>query len=160
MKSLYVKTPISKQPIILETVWISGSHTYNRKWKITEDYSSSTWQPKSSAPHKQTKPFKKTSLKPWLDLTMPMQLFWLLNLCLEASSLQETVRLPEIAKHFSSLLLHQQHFPMPMQTVQQQARNSFLHQTTIINAKWYGITSNMTRYVSWTTTHAAIWSEH
>jgi hypothetical protein len=52
-----------------------------------------------------------------------------------ASFLQEVVRLLEIAKHFSTLLLQQQTFPMPVHTVQPQERNSFLHGNATINAK-------------------------
>ena len=66
---------------------------------------------------------------------MPKQLFSQLNPCLAASFLQEVVRHLDIAKHFSTLLLHQQHFPMPMRTVQPQVRNSFLHRNATINAK-------------------------
>uniref|UniRef100_A0A2P2KU25 Uncharacterized protein n=1 Tax=Rhizophora mucronata TaxID=61149 RepID=A0A2P2KU25_RHIMU len=62
---------------------------------------------------------------------MPKQLFLQLNPCLEASFLQELVRLLGTAKCSSNPLLHQQHFLMPMHIAQQQARNSFLRKHAI-----------------------------
>lgn len=98
-------------------------------------------------------------LKPWLDLTMPKQMFWRLNPCLAASFLQEVVRPLGIARHFSASLLHQQHFLMPMHTAQQQTRSSFLHHQCIINSEpkaandlkqfqaWLNIQTNHTHIV-------------